>query len=204
VITRITQATSSTENWSLKLIDTSELYVEATVDQLDAPDVAVGQTAEAIIEPLPDESWMVDLVEVGGMANSSGNSTVVSVTAKLPEADPRILVGYTVEMEIQIAYAEDVLIVPITCLVETPRGWMVTKVADNEQTPQQVTIGAMDDQYVEIISGLAEGDAILLNSAVAPNRPSQEEMTDEQREAFRERMQGGGAPPGGGFPGGAP
>ena len=203
VITRITQATSSSENWSLKLIDTSELYVEASVDQLDAPNVAVGQTAEAIIEPLPDQSWTVELVEVGGMANPSGNSTVVSVTAKLPEADPQILVGYTVEMEIQIAYAEDVLIVPITCLLETPRGWMVTKATGDEQTPQPVTIGAMDDQYVEIVSGLAEGDTILLNSTVAPERPNAEELTEEQRELFRQRMQGGGTP-GGGFPGGAP
>jgi len=201
VITRMIQATTSSENWSLKLIDTSELFIEASVDQLDAPDVAVGQTAEAIVEPLPDESWTVEVVEVGGMASSSGNSTVVSVTAKLPEADPRILVGYTAEMEIQTAFAEDVLIVPITCLLETPRSWMVTKVAGDERTPQPVTIGAMDDQYVEIRTGLEEGDVILLNSAVAPTRS--QDVTDEQGEAFREMIRQGGGP-GGGFPGAGP
>ena len=37
VVTEINQATTSSENWSLVLIDTSELYIEATVDQLDAP-----------------------------------------------------------------------------------------------------------------------------------------------------------------------
>ena len=193
VITRIAQATSSSEDWSLKLIDTSELYIEASVDQLDAPDVAIGQTAEALIEPLPDQSWTVELVEVGGMATSSGNSTVVSVTARLPEADPSILVGYTAEMEILTAHAKDVLIVPITCLREGPRGWMVTKLVDVEETKQAVTIGALSDQYVEIRSGLEEGDVILLNSTVAPSRP--QDMTDEQRDAFREQR------PHGVFPG---
>jgi len=194
VITRITQATSASENWSLKLIDTSELYIEASVDQLDAPDVAVGQTAMALIEPLPDMSWTVEVVEVGGMATSSGNSTVVSVTALLAEADPSILVGYTAQMEILTAHAEDVLIVPITCLRQVPRGWMVTKLIDGEETRQAVAIGAMSNQYVEILSGLEEGDVILLNSTVAPSAP--QDMSEDQQEAIRGRM---GIPSG--FPG---
>lgn len=194
VITRITQATSASENWSLKLIDTSELYIEASVDQLDAPDVAVGQTAMALIEPLPDMSWTVKVVEVGGMATSSGNSTVVSVTALLAEADPSILVGYTAQMEILTAHAEDVLIVPITCLRQFPRGWMVTKLIDGEETRQAVAIGAMSNQYVEILSGLEEGDVILLNSTVAPSAP--QDMSEDQQEAMRSRM---GIPSG--FPG---
>ena len=191
VITRITQATSSSENWSLKLIDTSKLYIEASVDQLDAPDVAVGQTAEALIEPLPDKSWTVELVEVGGMATSSGQSTVVSVTARLAEADPSILVGYTAQMEILTAHAEDVLRVPISSLVESPREWMVMKVVDGKPTPQQVTIGVTSDTYAEITDGLEEGDVILLNAASAPRDRA---ASSEQMRFF---FQGGGTPPAG-------
>jgi len=194
VITHITQATSSSEKWSLKLIDTSELYIEANVDQLDAPTVAVGQTAEAIIEPLPDQTQIVELVDVGGMATTSNNSTVtvVGVTARLPEADPRILAGYTVEMQITTAHAADVLIVPITCLLESPRGgWMVTKVVDEKQIKQTVTLGAMSDQYAEIQSGLEEGDIILLNSTATPSRPT--DTTEDQIKASPEQMQNSGA-----------
>jgi len=193
VITRITQATSSSEMWSLKLIDTSELYIQATVDQLDAPDVAVGQTASALIEPLPDRPWPVEVVEVGGMATSSGNSTVVSVTALLPKADPSILVGYTAEMQILTAYAKDVLIVPITCLLGGgSRGWMVMKVVEGQSSMQAVVIGAMSDQYVEISSGLEEGD-VILNFTAAPSRP--QDMPQDQKEVIRIRM---------GMPGGIP
>lgn len=191
VITEINQATTSSENWSLILIDTSELYIEANVNQLDAPDVAVGQTAQAVIEPLPDRTWPVEIVEVGGMAVSRGNSTVVVVIAKLPQADPSILVGYTAEMEISTASAFDVLRVPITCLLESPRGWMVMKVADGQTRPQPVTIGVRSDTYAEITSGLAEGDVILLNSEAVSLARS--ERSEDGGPRF---FPGGGHPPG--------
>lgn len=191
VVTNINQATTSSENWSLILIDTSELYIEANVDQLDAPDVSVGQTAQAVIEPLPDRTWPVEIVEVGGMAVSRGNSTVVVVTGQLPEADPSILVGYTVEMEISTASAFDVLRVPITCLLESPRGWMVMKVVDGETSPQPVTLGVRSDTHAEITAGLDEGDVILLNSA-AILRARSEQSADGAPHFFP----GGSRPPG--------
>ena len=195
VVTEINQATTSSENWSLVLIDTSELYVEATVDQLDAPEVTAGQKAKAVIEPLPDQTWTVEIVEVGGMAVSKGNSTVVVVTGRLPEADPTILVGYTVEMEITTASATDVLILPISCLLQSPRGWMVMKVVDNKPTPQAVTIGATSDTYAEIQTGLKEGDLVLLN--LAAGTESTRDNTQEQRGPFPP----GGMPLGGFGPG---
>jgi len=193
VVTTIEQATASSDNWRIVLIDTSELYVEADVDQLDAPDVAVGQTAQTIIEPLPNRTWQVEIVEVGGIAESKGNSTTVSVTGKLPVADASILVGYTVEMEILTAEATDVLRIPISSLLESPRGWMVTKVVDGKTTPQQVTIGVTSDTYAEVIEGLEEGDVILLNAASAPR----DRAAAERGMIF---IQGGGTPAGG-FPG---
>ena len=165
VITQINRPTTSTGNWSLTLIDTSELFIEAEVDQLDAPHVSVGQMARAMVEPLPDLNLRVEIVEVGGMAVSRGNSTVVVVVGRLPETDESVLVGYSAEMTITISEALDVLRVPIPCLQQTPRGWMVTKIVDTEQVIQQVSVGATSGMYAEITDGLIEGDIVLLNSA---------------------------------------
>jgi macrolide-specific efflux system membrane fusion protein len=191
VVSEINQATASSGSWSLILIDTSELYIEATVDQLDSPDVAAGQSATAVVEPLPDKTWRVEVVEVGGLAKSQGNSTVVVVKAKLPEADPSILVGYTAQMEITTASATDVLIVPITALTETPRGWTVMKVADGETTPQVVTIGTRSDSYAEVRSGLEAGD-IILDTATAARAAG----SDQQNQGARFFEQGGFTPGG--------
>jgi multidrug efflux pump subunit AcrA (membrane-fusion protein) len=160
VVTEINQATESSGSWSLLLIDTSELYLEVELDQLDAPSVAVGQSATAVIEPLPDRTWDVKVTEVAGMAEEVGNSTVVVAKTSFPYSDPLVLVGYTVEMEITTASATDVLLVPISCLTETPRGWIVMKIANGQATPQVVTVGVKSDTYAEITSGLKEGDVL--------------------------------------------
>jgi multidrug efflux pump subunit AcrA (membrane-fusion protein) len=180
VVTEINQATASSGSWSIVLIDTSELYIKADVDQLDAPAVAAGQPATAVIEPLPGRTWPVEIVEVGGMAQSSGNSTLVEVTAKLPEADPSILVGYTVQMEITIASAHDVLIVPISCLTETPKGWTAMKLADGKAAVQAVTVGATSDMYAEIKSGLKEGDLVITTAAARGSTKTTQQSAGSQ------------------------
>jgi len=147
---------------------------------LDAPAVAAGQPATAVIEPLPGRTWPVEIVEVGGMAQSSGNSTLVEVTAKLPEADPSILVGYTVQMEITIASAHDVLIVPISCLTETPKGWTAMKLADGKAAVQAVTVGATSDMYAEIKSGLKEGDLVITTAAARGSTKTTQQSAGSQ------------------------
>ena len=203
VVTQIVQPRSSDSSWSLSLIDTSELFIEAEVDQLDAPSLAEGQSAQATIEPLPDRTWPVQIVEVGGMAVARGNSTVVVVTAELPEADESIRVGYTAEMTITTSEALNVLLVPITCVTQTPRGWSVTKIVDGENVVQRVSIGATSDAYAEVTDGLEEGDVVLLNSTVAPAAAGNEEQVERMMD-FQFQGGEGGPPAGGGFPGGAP
>ncbi len=183
VVTKITQATSSSGSWSLVLIDTSELYIEATVDQLDAPDVEVGQSATATIESLPEKTWTVKLVEVGGMAQSSGNSTVVTVSAKLPEADPAILVGYTAQMEIKTESATNVLLVPVSCVTRVGQGWTVMKLVDGRAALQAVTVGVTSDTYVEITSGLQEGDQVQKPSTSTGSTSSSAQSTRQSQGA---------------------
>ncbi len=199
VITQIIRPTTSGGDWSLTLVDTSELFIEAEVDQLDAPSLCIGQPALTVVEPLPDRTWPVEVVEVGAMAVTRGNSTIVVVTAKLPHADDSILVGYTAEMTITTSEARDVLMVPITCVQQTPHGWTVTRLVDGEHVAQQVSIGTISDAFAEITSGLEEGDVVLLNSTTV-RTSTQDEAEDGQ---ISQRSQNGQGMPDG-FPGKAP
>lgn len=173
VVTDITQATSATENWSLTLIDTSELFVEVSVDQLDVPSLKIGQRGIAVIEALPDRTFPVEIVKIGGRALTRGSSTVVSVTTKLLQVTPEILVGYTARVEITVASVQNVLRVPISALVKTSRGWTVMKVVDNQAVSQAVTVGVTSDLWAEIKSGLQEGDVILVNPSRAATTSTQ-------------------------------
>lgn len=168
VVTEIRQPTAATENWSLSLIDTSELFVEVNVDQLDVPSLKVGQRGTAVIEALPDKTFPVEVVKIGGRAVTRGTSTVVPVTAKLLSTDPAVLVGYTARVEITVASAQNVLRIPVSALVRAGRGWAVMKVTGDRAVSQAVTLGVISELWAEIKSGLQEGDVILLN----PSRPA--------------------------------
>jgi HlyD family secretion protein len=176
IVTEIKQATTATENWSLTLIDTSELFIEVTVDQLDVPSLREGQRAVAVIEALPDRTWPVEVVKIGGRAVTRGTTTVVSVTARLLAADPSILVGYTARVEITIASATNVLRVPVSALVQAGRGWSVMKVASGQVVAQPVTIGVRSDLWAEIRSGVDEGDVILLNPSTATSTTTNQNL----------------------------
>ncbi len=163
VVTEIRQPTAAAENWALSLIDTSELFVEVNVDQLDVPSLKVGQRGIGVIEALSDRTFPVEIVRMGGRAVTRGTTTVVPVTAKLLSTDPAVLVGYTARVEITVASAQNVLRVPVSALVRAGRGWVVMKVAGDQATSQAVTVGITSELWAEIRSGLQEGDVILLN-----------------------------------------
>lgn len=163
VVTEIRQPTAATENWTLSLIDTSELLVEVNVDQLDVPSLKLGQRGMAVIEALPDRTFPVEIMKIGGRAVTRGTSTVVPVTAKLLATDPAVLVGYTARVEITVASAQNVLRVPVSALVRAGRGWAVMKVVGDQAVSQAVTVGVTSELWAEIKGGLQEGDVILLN-----------------------------------------
>ncbi len=195
VVTEVNQATTSSEAWSLVLIDTSQLYIQAEVNQLDVPPLKQGTKAKATVEPLSDRSWEVELVKIGGMARDSGNSTVVEVKAQLPQVEASILAGYTAKLNITTSSARDVLRVPISSLVETDRGWMAMKVTGKGTTPQPVQVGVTSDQYAEVKGGLDHGDEILLYPTGLQQGSGESEDRDQPTPP-----EGAGNFPGGGMP----
>ena len=95
--------------------------------------------------------------EAGGQA-PSGVSEVNKLVADLRP-------GMSVEAEIVIASAENVLVVPIASIVESGRQQLVTRVnADGVEEVVEIETGLSDGLFVEVRSGLSEGDLIVSNN----------------------------------------
>jgi len=198
VVAQFNQAAGSSDQDSIVLVDTTELYIDADVDQLDIPGVSVGQEAVATIDALPKRSFPVKIVSVGGMASRSGSTSTVTVTASLPNPDPAILVGFSAALEITTAKATGVLRVPISSLVQAGNRWLAMKVVGGKDTPQPVEVGVTSDQWAEVRSGLSEGDEILLYpDASTPATTQRASSSNQSGGLFRTNE--GSAP--GGFPG---
>ena len=159
---------------------------------------------------------MVTKVSVAG--TSSGSATTYPVTIRIDETDG-LLPGMSVDATITLDSAEDVLAIPAAALnrgdtvlltadspsaanaeaqqpegdAETPAGGGDAETAGDESSQYvsvQVTTGISDDSYIEITSGLQEGDTVVY----IPTTSSDSDM------GMMGGMPGGGM--GGGMPGG--
>ena len=107
---------------------------------------------------------------------TSGGITTYPVTVRIDETDG-LLPGMNVDAEIVVSSADDVLAIPSAAV---SRGDMVLVTADSpsaanaldEEAPEgyvyvPVETGVSDNSYIEILSGLQEGDTVAYLQAVS-------------------------------------
>lgn len=99
------------------------------------------------------------------------DSSITSSTAiyyyghiDIPNTDNKLRYGMTATISITIDKAEDALIIPMTAINDSPRGAMVMVLKDNRPKPQPITVGLEDGVNAQVLSGLAEGDKVVISS----------------------------------------
>ncbi len=158
---------SSPNNSALCLIyDLSAMTFEMYVDELDVMKVKTGQSVNITADALPDETFEGVITNVSLVSSSSGGVTQYPVTVQIDEVGS-LLPGMNISGEIVIESAENVLTVPAGAI---QRG-NVVYVQDETVTEAQgdvpagfrsveVEVGVSDGFYIEIISGLEEGESV--------------------------------------------
>ncbi|MEO1680974.1 MAG: efflux RND transporter periplasmic adaptor subunit [Pseudomonadota bacterium] len=140
------------------LVDTGAMEVEANVP------------ARFVAALAPD-------LEVSGMADAGG-ALVLRLRAILPTefsstrtrpvrfdlmaSDAPSAVGQSVTLQIPVSAPREVVAVPKDALIQARGGWSVFVAADGKAQPRTVEIGAALGDRFEVVSGLAEGDVVVV------------------------------------------
>lgn len=152
------------------LYDLSRLKLSMNVSELNIGQVKAGQQVEITAEALPGETFLgtVDQVSING--TTTNGFTTYPVTILLEEYGS-LNPGMNVSAKIIVERAEGALSVPVeavnsdgTVLVPgegalNPDGTLAD-LSKAERRP--VTLGRGDETYIEITSGLKEGDVVLV------------------------------------------
>ena len=152
------------------LYDLSRLKLSMNVSELNIGQVQAGQQVEITAEALPGETFLgtVDQVSING--TTTNGFTTYPVTILLEEYGA-LNPGMNVSAKIIVERAEGALSVPVeavnsdsTVLVPgegalNPDGTLAD-LSKAESRP--VTLGRGDETYIEITSGLKEGDMVLV------------------------------------------
>ncbi len=151
----------------IKLPDVSRMKVTVKVHESYVNMVSPGLTAFVILDSMPDQRFSGVVAKVALLPDSQarwGNpnlkvyNTEVHITDALPDVKP----GVSAKAEIIITNIADVLSVPIQA-VTTARGSQVVYVAKgNTSEPRPVEVGMYNTKYIQITSGLTEGERVLL------------------------------------------
>ena len=161
----ITKNTSNTTVLAV-IYDLSSLTFEMSIDELDIKEVEVGQKVAVTADAYEGQTFSGTVTNVSLESTYSNGVSTYPVTVTMDEAGD-LLPGMNVDGIITLDQAEDVLSIPVDALM---RGNQVY-IKDDTVTEQQGSIpagfkavevetGLISDSYVEIKSGLSEGDTV--------------------------------------------
>jgi HlyD family secretion protein len=158
----------------IKLPDVAEMKLRVKIHESHINQLRLDQPAFVVLDSMPDQRFRGKVNKVAPLPDSQsryGNpdlkvyATEILITDKLPDVKP----GVSARAEIIITNLTDTLSVPIQA-VTTRKGKQVVFLASAPQAPVPVTVGLFNTKFIEISSGLKEGDQVLL----APPFDSQE------------------------------
>ena len=150
------------------IYDLSSITFSMSIDELDISKVKTGQTVQITAEAAGDATFrgIVENVSLESANNNGITTYPVSVTVKDPKG---LLPGMNVNGKILLEESKNALVIPAASLM---RGNVVyvkdpsVKAAQGEVPAgfREVTVetGIMNDEQVEVTSGLAEGDEVYL------------------------------------------
>lgn len=194
----ITSATGNVSGGTTVMIisDLSKLYIDASVDESDIGNVAVGQPVLITADAYPDDTFRGVVERIAPMGTTVSN--VVTFPVRIEVKDGRAAGGgndssalkpeMTADVEIIVAEKRNVLTLPVAA-VGRMRGQRFVKIKTGEGEPEtrEVETGISDGASIEIVSGLEEGEKVVIENGAGASRWSR-----DGRDSGRRR----GPPPG--------
>ena len=162
--------TISPVNNIIHIIDATSLELNLELDEIDIPQVRPGQEAVITFDALAGKDFAGKVSAIFPLPKVVGGIVLydIKVSFDVPE-DAGVKVGMSASADIIIEKRSGVLLVPNRAVTQDNEGKATVKVKSGEQVIERsVTIGIADDVNTEIVTGLTEGEIVIVESRVRP------------------------------------
>ncbi|ROS31635.1 efflux RND transporter periplasmic adaptor subunit [Cellulomonas sp. PhB150] len=185
---------TTTSTGQFVIVGTGAWQVATTVSEADVANVAAGDQVEMTSDDLSDTLYGT-VASVGLVSTSTSGVAAYPVVVDVTGDTAKLHDGTSVDVSIIYERRTDVLTVPALA-VTTADGASTVTVQATDGTQKKVTVktGETSGNLVEITDGLAEGDAVVVQTFQAGTGNRQGGQTGQT----------GQVPGGGDFPGGFP
>ena len=145
------------------LVDPDNLELKGTVDEIDVARVALNQKAGITLDALPDEKIPGELTYIAPVSRVEGGVVVYDVKIELENKGTLPLkAGMTAKADIINEEKTDALIVPEKAISRNNGNATVRVTIEDKVETRNVTTGISDGSNTEIVSGLNEGESIVI------------------------------------------
>jgi len=181
----------------MKLADLSRIYVLVSVDESDIGSIEVGQQARITVDSYPNVVFPGQVVRVATKGTLESNVVTFEVKVEISGANQRLLKPeMTANVEIVAAQKTNALLIPVAAIERGKREHLVAvKRKDGTTEVRTVKTGISDGEFMEIVSGLSEGEQVVLSDDASRGRwgkDDKKEGNNARRDMMRMRMMGGG------------
>lgn len=154
------------------LPDLNKMQVKVKIHESAIKKVAKAQPATMSVAALANTTLHGQVIKIGTLAQQDGwrggavkeYQIIVSI-ADLP-ADAGLKPGMTAEVKIHIRTLKDVVMVPLQAVTEVGEEYVCYVQSGNQLERRVVEVGASNERFMEIRSGLQPGDRVALDARV--------------------------------------
>ena len=160
----------------MRIADLSKKQIKAKVDETDIGNIRIGQEATFTVDAFTDKKFTARVSKISqtdvtnswdtssSSSSASSSTSVIYYYVTLDVDDPEnlLLPAMTARVVINTADRNDALVVPLSTLKTDSAGsYVLVLQEDGTQETRYVETGIYSDEYVEILSGLSEGERVV-------------------------------------------
>lgn len=147
----------------LRIADLSRIWALGEIYQEDLPYVKVGQKAKVLISYLPGKSFEGKVAFIAPVLDAQSKTTVVRVELR---NTPDLLLKPEMVADVELSFpVGEHLAVPEQAIIRTGRrNVAIIALGQGYFEPRDVELGASAGEYVQVLSGLKEGEVLVTSS----------------------------------------
>jgi HlyD family secretion protein len=148
----------------IHIVDLTTMELNVEVDEEDIPEVKPGQRAIIYVDALPDVEFEGEVLTISTVAKEEAGAILyeVKIGFTVPEGSG-LKVGMSAEADIVTVDRSHILLVPDRAIGEDSEGNPVVMVVVDKKTEERrVVTGVSDGFDTEIVSGLSEGEVVVI------------------------------------------
>jgi cobalt-zinc-cadmium efflux system membrane fusion protein len=146
----------------LTILDLSRIWVEADIYEKDIALVRNGQEVEISVPAFPGDDFRGTITYVGDVLDPETRTITVRTGVDNPES--KLKPGMFADLTIELSQNGTALVVPSEAVLDDGGEHLVfIRIDDHRFEPRHVTIGARENGFIEVVSGVEAGEEVVTN-----------------------------------------